>query len=64
MAAPARARRITGGPHRAISELIEPVRFNHSDKIALLFKILEQLYPFGDGRLDFSGAFPTERMLL
>ena len=36
---------------RAISDMTEPRGSRHvgiSDKIALLFKMLEQLYPFGD----------------
>ncbi len=39
---------------RAIADVIETVRFNHSDKIALLFKMLEQLYPFRNLPSKFS----------
>jgi len=41
-------------PPRAISDGIEPARFNYlgpSDKIALLLKMLEQLYPFSERML-------------
>ena len=52
---------------RAISEVIEPARFNRHgppDKIALHVKMLEQLYPFGDRPQVFDEASPPERMLL